>query len=34
MGVVLGIIIVFGVVLIGWSACVTASDADDRMGYP
>lgn len=34
MGLILGIIVVFGVVLVGWSALVVASDADDQMGYP
>lgn len=34
MGLILGIVVIFGVVLIGWSACVAASDADDQMGYP
>jgi len=33
MGIILGIIIVLVVVLVGWSACVAASDADDYMGY-
>ena len=34
MGLILCIIVVFGVVLVGWSALVAASDADDQMGYP
>lgn len=34
MGVVLSIIVIFVVVLVGWSALVAASDADDQMGYP
>jgi len=34
MDVLLTIIILFGIALIGWSALVAASDADDHMGYP
>lgn len=33
MGLVLAVVVAFGVILISWSALKAASDADDRMSY-
>ena len=34
MGLILSIVVIFVIVLVGWSVLVAASDADDQMGYP